>query len=36
MMLGLSFLPAIYLYSAPTDMRKNFDGLVGLVTEQAP
>jgi transposase len=31
-MLGLSFVPAIYLYSAPTDMRKNFDGLVGLVT----
>lgn len=34
MMLGLSLVPAIYLYSDPTDMRKNFDGLVGLVTGQ--
>lgn len=34
MMLGLSFVPAIYLYSSPTDMRKNFDGLVELVTGQ--
>jgi transposase len=34
MMLGLSFFPNIYLYTSPTDMRKNFDGLVGLVTSQ--
>jgi transposase len=31
-MLGLTFLPSIYLYAGATDMRKNFDGLIGLVT----
>lgn len=31
-MLGLSFFPKIFLCTSPTDMRKNFDGLVGLVT----
>src|SRR4030042_778252 len=32
-MLGFSFASQIYLDSPPTDMRKNFDGLSGLVTE---
>jgi transposase len=32
-MLGFSFASQIYLYSHSTDMRKNFDGLSGLVTE---
>jgi transposase len=27
-----SFIDRIHLYSQPTDMRKNFDGLVGLVS----
>ena len=31
-MLGIAFSPRIYLFSQPTDMRKNFDGLTGLVT----
>jgi transposase len=31
-MLGIAFSPRIYLFSHPTDMRKNFDGLTGLVT----
>ncbi len=30
-MFGISLNPAIYLFSHPADMRKNFDGLVGLV-----
>lgn len=30
-MLGFSFASQIFLYSLPTDMRKSFDGLVGLV-----
>jgi transposase len=33
-MVGLSFASRIYLYSLPTDMRKSFDGLVGLVQNQ--
>ncbi len=33
-MLGLTFFPTIYLCTSPTDMRKNFDGLVGLITSQ--
>jgi transposase len=32
MMLGLTFAERIHLYTHPTDMRKNFDGLVGLVS----
>lgn len=31
-MFGFSFASRIYLYSKPTDMRKNFDGLSGLVS----
>lgn len=31
-MFGIAFAPRIYLFSHPTDMRKNFDGLTGLVT----
>jgi transposase len=32
-MLGISsFIDRIHLYTLPTDMRKNFDGLIGLVT----
>jgi transposase len=31
-MLGIVFAPRIYFFSHPTDMRKNFDGLMGLVT----
>jgi transposase len=30
--IGYSFSAPIHLYLQPTDMRKNFDGLVGLVT----
>lgn len=33
-MISLSFAPAIFLYSHPTDMRKNFDGLSGMVTTE--
>lgn len=31
-MIGFSSFPVLYLYSLPTDMRKSFDGLTGLVT----
>jgi transposase len=31
-MLGFTFAPKIYLFTHATDMRKNFDGLIGLVT----
>ena len=31
-MIGYSFAAPIHLFLPPTDMRKNFDGLVGLVT----
>jgi transposase len=31
-MIGLSLARQIYLYEAPTDMRKSFDGLVGLIS----
>jgi transposase len=31
-MIGFSFATRIHLYTQPTDMRKNFDGLVGLVS----
>jgi transposase len=30
-MFGFSLASGIYLYSLPTDMRKSFDGLVGMV-----
>lgn len=30
-MIGISFRSQIYLYSHSTDMRKSFDGLVGLI-----
>ena len=30
-MLGLTFFPKIYLCTNPTDMRKNFDGLVVII-----
>jgi transposase len=33
-MLGFSFASQIFFYSLPTDMRKSFDGLVGLVSNQ--
>jgi transposase len=32
-MFGFSLTAPIYLYSHPTDMRKSFDGLVGLVIQ---
>lgn len=31
-MVGLSVFPKVFLCTSPTDMRKNFDGLVGIVT----
>lgn len=31
-MIGSLFAGQIHLYLQPTDMRKNFDGLVGLIT----
>jgi transposase len=31
-MFGFSLTSRIYLYSLPTDMRKSFDGLAGLVS----
>ena len=31
-MFGLATLPRLFLYSQPTDMRKSFDGLTGLVS----
>jgi transposase len=34
MMFGSTLSREIYLYSHPTDMRKNFDGLSALVTTQ--
>jgi transposase len=33
-MLGFSFAARIFLCTHPADMRKTFDGLVGLVTNQ--
>jgi len=33
-MLGFPLASRIYLYSLPTDMRKSFDGLVGLVQNE--
>lgn len=31
-MIGISLRSPIYLFSHPTDMRKSFDGLIGLIT----
>ena len=33
-MLGFAFSEKIYLYSMPTDMRKSFNGLSGIVINQ--
>lgn len=30
-MFGLTFLPKIFLCASPTDMRKSFNGLTGLI-----